>query len=232
MSTGGRAGGESLTSGDGPVRGLLHLEISAVAVERARADLLVVPVFCDERPLRAAAGRADWRLCGRLSALAASGRLCGRPGEAVLAATFGGLVAPLVLALGLGARSEFDAPGVQTFAGEAVRRALALHVATLALPMPEDTTDGAGLGEREERLLFGAADALASRASGQPAELRMILLVREDELPRAQDLVRTSKPVRLPAAVSLRTAEARDRPESRGRHARPGARALSADSVK
>jgi len=44
--------------------------------------------------------------------------------------------------------------------------------------------------------------------------------------------VRTSKPVRLPAAVSLRTSGGRDRPEPQGRGARPGAGALSADSVK
>ncbi len=232
MRVGGGARGQPPASGSAPARGLLHLEISALAAERARADLLVVPVWSDERPLRGATGRADWRLCGRLSELAASGRLRGRFGEAVLAASFGGLAAPLVLALGLGPRSEFDAPGVQAFASEAVRRALALGVATIALPMPEETADGAGLGEREERLLFGAADALASRGSGQPAELRMVLLVREDELRRALELVRTSKPVRLPAAVSLRTSGGRDRPEPQGRAARPGAGALSADSVK
>jgi hypothetical protein len=223
-----RGGGVPKPAGAGTARSALHLEISAVAAERARAELLVVPVFSDERPLRGPAGRADWRLCGRLSELVAAGRLCGRPGEAVLAATFGGLGAPLVLALGLGARAAFDSPGVQAFASEAVRRALALHVATLALPMPEATIDGAELAEREERLLFGAADALASRAAGQPAELRLVVLVRADELPRAVALVRTSRPVRLPASVALRTADV-ERPASRGRAAQA---ALPADSVK
>ena len=33
--------------------------------ESAR-DCLVLPVFRDDRPLRGAAGLADWRLCGRL----------------------------------------------------------------------------------------------------------------------------------------------------------------------
>ena len=33
--------------------------------ESAR-DCLVLPVFKDDRPLRGAAGLADWRLCGRL----------------------------------------------------------------------------------------------------------------------------------------------------------------------
>lgn len=215
-----------------PARGALHLEVSAIAVERVRADLLAVPVFSDDRPLRGAAGRADWRLCGRLSRLAVEGRLGGQPGEAVLAATFGGLSVPLVLTVGAGPRRAFDAPGLQAFAGEAVRRALGLRVPTLALPMPAETAEGAGLGEREERLLFGAADALASRRAGQPSDLRLIVLVREDELPRALDLLRTSKPLHLPASVSLRTAESAEPASPRGRSSRGVADARLADSIK
>ena len=215
-----------------PARSTLHLEVGAAAAERVRADLLVVPVFSDERPMRGAAGRADWRLCGRLSQLLAGGRLVGHPGEAVLAASFGGLAAPLVLALGAGERKRFDAQGLQAFAGEAVRRALALRVPTLALQMPGETAEGAGLGEREERLLFGAADALATRPAGRPAEIRLIVLVSEDELPRALALLRTSKPARLPASVSLRTAETERSPAARGRPERGAAEVSRAGSIK
>jgi hypothetical protein len=182
--------------------------------------------------LRGAAGRADWRLCGRLSRLLAEGRLTGHPGDAVLAASFGGLAVPLVLALGMGQRARFDAQGLQSFAGEAVRRALALRVPTLALQMPRETAEGAGLGEREERLLFGAADALASRPAGRPSELRLIVLVREDELPRALDLLRTSKPARVPASVSLRTSDADERASPRGRPERSAAEPSRARSIK
>lgn len=215
-----------------PAGGVLHLEVSASPAERARADLLVVPVFSDERPLRGAAGRADWRLCGRISRLLAAGRMVGHPGEAVLAASFGGLAAPLVLALGVGLRAQFDAQALQGLAGEAVRRALALRVPTVALQMPAETVEGAGLGEREERLLFGAADALASRPAGRPSELRLIVLVRDDELPRALELLRTSKPVHLPASVSLRTSEVDERRVPRGRPQRSLAEASRAGSIK
>lgn len=213
-------------------RGALYLEVSAAAPERVRADLLAVPIFSDERPLRGAAGRADWRLCGGLSRLMAEGRLGGRPGEAVLAASFGGLAVPLLLALGVGSRSAFDAAGLQAFAGEAVRRALGLRVPTLALPMPAETAEGAGLGEREERLLFGAADALASRHPSRPSELRLVMLVRDDELPRALELVRTSKPVHMPASVSLRTTEPGERPSPRGRPGWGSADAPLSESIK
>jgi cytosol aminopeptidase family protein len=51
--------------------------------ETAR-DCLVLPVFRDDRPLRGAAGLADWRLCGKLSRLIRSQKATAEPGETLL----------------------------------------------------------------------------------------------------------------------------------------------------
>ena len=77
----------------------LEMEVDSASVERVRADLAAVPLFTEDRPLRGGVGRADWRLCGRLSDLVASGRLAGERGEAALVATFGGLQVPLLLVI-------------------------------------------------------------------------------------------------------------------------------------
>lgn len=47
-------------------------------------DCLVLPVFKDDRPLRGAAGLADWRLCGRLSRLLKASRASAEPGETMM----------------------------------------------------------------------------------------------------------------------------------------------------
>lgn len=47
-------------------------------------DTLVLPVFKDDRPLRGAAGLADWRLCGKLSRLIKSNRATAEAGETLL----------------------------------------------------------------------------------------------------------------------------------------------------
>jgi hypothetical protein len=47
-------------------------------------DALVLAVFKDDRPLRGAAGLADWRLCGRLSRLLLAERATGAAGETLL----------------------------------------------------------------------------------------------------------------------------------------------------
>lgn len=51
--------------------------------ESAR-DCLVLPVFRDDKPLRGAAGLADWRMCGRLSRLLKSERATANAGETML----------------------------------------------------------------------------------------------------------------------------------------------------
>ena len=52
--------------------------------DEARRDCLVLPVFRDDRPLRGAAGLADWRMCGRLSRLLKASRATGEAGESIM----------------------------------------------------------------------------------------------------------------------------------------------------
>lgn len=47
-------------------------------------DALVLPVFKDDRPLRGAAGLADWRMCGRLSRLLKLQRAGAEAGETLI----------------------------------------------------------------------------------------------------------------------------------------------------
>jgi hypothetical protein len=52
--------------------------------DEAQRDCLVLPVFKDDRPLRGAAGLADWRMCGRLSRLVKANRASAEAGESIL----------------------------------------------------------------------------------------------------------------------------------------------------
>ncbi|MBL0218328.1 MAG: peptidase M17 [Myxococcales bacterium] len=52
--------------------------------DEAARDCLVLPVFKDDRPLRGAAGLADWRMCGRLSRLLKGDKASAEQGESML----------------------------------------------------------------------------------------------------------------------------------------------------
>jgi Cytosol aminopeptidase family, N-terminal domain len=113
------------------------LGLASGAIERQAADVLVVPIFAAERPLRGAAGRVDWRLCGRLSHLVAADRVGGDPGEAMLTPGGGGVRAPRVLGLGIGLRAELDGARWESWVADALRRAGALAARSALLALPE-----------------------------------------------------------------------------------------------
>lgn len=180
----------------------LELTVEAGTIQRTAAELVVVPLFEDERPLRGSVGHADWRLCGKLSALAAEGELEGRHGEAALLATFGGLRTPLLLVLGAGRREHYDARAYQALAQQATLRALDLRVGSLALPFADTGAGSAAQERRAAALVAGAATAMGEAEEGRELQLR--LLVPREEATRTADLLRRARPGRLPAGVALR----------------------------
>src|SRR3981189_3669572 len=90
------------------------MQVSLLPIELGRwdqsppADALCVPLWTDVRPLRGAAGLLDWRLCGRLSGMLASGKVTAAEGEQTLFPSAHRLPWRLVLALGAGARRDFS----------------------------------------------------------------------------------------------------------------------------
>jgi len=193
----------------------LTVEIDAGPIERARADVAVVFLFDSDRPLRGGAGRADWRMCGRLSKLLVAGRLTGARGEAVLMATDGGMAAPRVIALGVGARNTFDADACAELGAQAVDRARRLAAKTLALPLPDPHAGDLSLAERIEALVEGAVRALAEVS----ADLRLRLVPPGAEVGRADKALAELVSKLRPGAVELRVArpaQARRVPDPQG----------------
>ncbi len=93
-------------------------------IDETSAELLACTVWSDERPLRGLAGLLDWRMSGRLSALAKSGFLGGERGEVVMVQGKPSLPFEKLLVFGLGARADF---GEEAFRGVVVRLLRALE---------------------------------------------------------------------------------------------------------
>ena len=180
----------------------LTVELDPGPIERTGADVIVVFFFDSDRPLRGAAGRADWRLCGQLSQLILSGKLTGAPGEAVLVPTGGGLAAPLLIGLGLGRRNTFDVDACEALGREAVARAQRLGARTVALPLPDPHAGDLELRERIDALVTGAVRALAELS----VDLRLRLVPPLAEVARAQKALANLTPKHRPPTVALRLA--------------------------
>ncbi|MBE7451637.1 MAG: hypothetical protein HS111_22920 [Kofleriaceae bacterium] len=125
--------------------------------DEGRHDALLLPIFSDERPLRGAAGLADWRLCGRLTRLLKQGRLRGERGETLMMPPGRRLGFTRLMLFGVGASAGYGdaevrkdvrwmrdvalAAGVSDFALEAPGRATGLIGARRALEIVLDETD-------------------------------------------------------------------------------------------
>lgn len=98
--------------------GLHVLAADLAKWDEGERDALLLPFFADERPLRGAAGLADWRLNGRLSRLLRARRATGARGETLLLPPGRRLTFKRVMLFGLG---ESKAYGDDRFRGD-VRR--------------------------------------------------------------------------------------------------------------
>ncbi len=164
--------------------------------EEAGGDALVLTFFREERPLRGAAGLADWRLCGRLSRLIKLGRVRGDNGESLLMPCGRRLPFRRILLLGLGGSRPFGdevfrghvrrirevmkRAGIQEYAVQPPGRATGLVAARRALEMWIEESGDAAEGERVSII----------DSSGAQKEMADILHARQ----RATAAVRPSGP--------------------------------------
>lgn len=93
-------------------------------------------VLEDERPLGGAPGYLDWRLCGGLSKVLASGFFVGAPGDKLLVPTDARVPAKKVFAVGLGRTSAVTALGLEHALTAAAGMLTKAGVASVALAFP------------------------------------------------------------------------------------------------
>jgi len=84
------------------------LPLDLVRWDETSRDCLVLTVFKDDRPLRGAAGLADWRLCGRLSRLVKTNRASAEAGESMLLPPGRRLKFARILWFGLGESKSYN----------------------------------------------------------------------------------------------------------------------------
>jgi hypothetical protein len=145
------------------VSATLRIELETEPFERARAEVAVAGFFETDRPLRGAASRADWRLCGMLSRLVAGGWLSGAADEALLVPTGTRLRAPRLLVVGLGRPSPFGAAEVSRAAASMLGHALDLGLESVALAIPGEWIGAVPIRPGAEACTRGAIEALAER---------------------------------------------------------------------
>lgn len=157
------------------------MEVRFVPLDLARLDLLrmevlALPFFEDERPLKGPAGLCDWRLCGSLSRLLVGGRVTGAAGEVTLVPGRPRLPFEKLILFGEGPAEDFDEAVAERVTARVLTTLAGLRLRSLALSLP-----GRGSG------LVAGAEAmrrfLQSIAEGD--ELDEVVIVDDAEAQRA-----------------------------------------------
>lgn len=130
--------------------------LSLAGLGALETEVLCLPLFSDERPLRGAIGLIDWRLCGRLSELLVNGTLVGSVGEALLMPPpERRLSAERLLIIGAGPRADFDC---RAHLRRTIARVLALRVRTAAFALPHASVPWLAPEDAIDLLLEACAD--------------------------------------------------------------------------
>lgn len=154
--------------------------LSLSGIDGLESELLCLPVFEDERPLRGVAGLVDWRLCGRLSTLLVDGFFAGHAGEALLMPPpEGRLALARLLLFGAGTRAALGEASCQALVQAIVARVTALRVRTVALALPHDAVSSLDAGR--------AIDLLLEACAAAPERIDELVLVDSDEARRAME---------------------------------------------
>jgi hypothetical protein len=162
--------------------GTLSLEIETARLDQVITDVLVIPFFSCDRPLRGASARADWRLCGLLSECLQREDLTGEWGEAALVPTGGRMRSPILLVMGLGPRSDFGEEILREMARSATLRLLGLRLPIAGITFPDQVASRLDASREASIAIEGVAAVLSEHQSG----LRLRLVVTPEEAGRAR----------------------------------------------
>ena len=178
----------------------LAVAVEASPLPHVEADVLVAPLFADDRPLRGPAAWADWRLCGLLDEALAAGRLPTALGEATLAPSGGRLAARRVLMIGLGPRAALGFAELRAAATRAAERLALLRAGDVAFAVPGQALTGIVPELAAELVVEAFADALART----PRALRLRLVLAEGDAGPALHALRALPVDLIGGAVALR----------------------------
>jgi hypothetical protein len=144
---------------------MTRLEVLDLPGDRLPGDLLLVPLFDDQRPLDGPAAVVDWRLDGAISRMLKDGRCSGRRGEQLAIQANAKFTVPWIVLIGGGRWRSLERHGYTALIIQLLRTATRAGVREAALCLPPHELVDAG------ELLELVEDALPERGPLQSCRL-------------------------------------------------------------
>ena len=151
----------------------IRFGVTSQTIDRARADLVAVPVFADRVP-GPGADVVDRALGGRLADFLEEAGFTGKPGETVTVPTAGTTTAPVTVLVGVGARDGISTDVMRRAAAGVARRASrGRSVATSLLEVGE-LAPGAAAQALAEGFALGSYRFVEYKSDGETSKLATV----------------------------------------------------------
>ncbi len=150
--------------------------VTSQTVDRARADLLAVPVFSG-RVLGPGADVVDAALGGRLRSFMEEAGFDGKAEQTLIVPTLGSTAAPAALLVGLGNRAEFTADRLRRAAATVARAATHAKTVVTTLLAAGDLDPGLAAQALAEGVVLGSYRFVEYKSERDPSKLTRVLLV-------------------------------------------------------
>ena len=115
---------------------MTQLEVVDLPADRIPGEVLVVPLFEDQRPLAGPVAVVDWRLDGAVTRMIMAGELSGRQGEVLALPTNAKFAAPWLMLAGCGRWRTLDSRGYPALGARLLKLATRSGIRELALCLP------------------------------------------------------------------------------------------------
>ena len=115
----------------------MKISIYQDRIEWLESDLLVVPVFSDERPLKGFSGRIDWRLNGKISKLILKQTISGKFGETTIFSPKSKIKVKKLFIVGLGNKDHLTEINLQTAFSWVSKTIDGLNLQNFSIPLSQ-----------------------------------------------------------------------------------------------
>jgi len=176
----------------------MDIILSIEDADLQECELLVTGFFQDERPLKGTSGLIDWRLNGMLSHLLKQGRMSGEWQESILIPSYGRVIPPLILLLGLGKVRDYSTLRLRDLFPRFFQTLRNLKSSRVCLSFPSNEKYNVDCGKSAEVLLEGMADCFNSGASlngDWATKLQLFFVVEEEQFPEILLGVQTAQSI-------------------------------------
>jgi hypothetical protein len=176
----------------------MDIILSIEDADLQECELLVTGFFQDERPLKGTSGLIDWRLNGTLSHLLKERKMTGEWQESTLIPSYGRVIPPLILLLGLGKVRDYSTLRLRDLFPRLFETLRNLKSSKVCFSFPSNEYYKVDCGKSAEVLLEGMADCFNSGSSLDEdwvSKLQLFFAVQEQKFPEILLGVQTAQSI-------------------------------------